>query len=93
MVEKKKSKEAPIEIASEIIKRHSKAPLMLYRLKDWGIRLTSNQNFFDAMLMVFAFIAVVAALPSYPLVIIIMISLLLFVSTLRHPLLGLVVLM
>ena len=57
MVEKKKTTEAPSEVASEIIKRHSKAPLELYRLKDWFIRLTSNQNFFDAMLMVFAFIA------------------------------------
>ncbi len=93
MVEKKRTTEAPSEVASEIIKRHSKAPLELYRLKDWFIRLTSNQNFFDAMLMVFAFIAVVAALPSYPFVLIAIIAIFLFVATLRHPLLGLVVLM
>ena len=90
---KKQAPKAPGEVAREIIKRHSKAPLSIYRLKDWGIRLTSNQNFFDAVLMLLAFIAVVAALPSYPLAVIVIILIVLLVATLHHPLLGLVVLM
>ncbi len=93
MAEKKPGSKAPNQVASEIIKRQSKTPLTMYKLKDWQVRLTSNQNFFDAVLMLLAFVAVVAALPSYPLIIIVIIMLLLFVATIRHPLLGLVVLM
>jgi hypothetical protein len=93
MAAKKQAPREPEEAARQIVKRHSKAPLAFYKLKDWGIRLTSHPNFFDAVVMLVAFAAVVSALPSYPLIITAVIMLLLLLATLRHPLLGLVVLM
>ena len=93
MEAKKQDTKAQNTVAREIIKRHSKAPLAFYKIKDWVVRLTTSANFFDAVVMALAFAAVVSALPSYPVTIIAILLVALIVATLRHPLLGLVVLM
>ncbi len=78
------------QIAKDIIKKHSKAPVAFYRMKDVLIRLTSNLSFLDAVLMIAATIAVFLAVPFYPLALMIVILAVVFAAALYHPFLGLV---
>src|SRR5208283_1145117 len=67
-------------------------PITFYKLKDMTIDLTSNPNFFDAVLLSIAFLSMISAFPFYPIVIAVPLLVLLFYAALRHPFLGLIVL-
>ena len=80
-------------ISREIIKRHNIRPILFYRLKNLWMEVTSNNNFLDALLIFFAFVAVTTALPFYPAALLILLIILLFAATLYHPFLGLIMFM
>ncbi|HVC58580.1 MAG TPA: AAA family ATPase [Candidatus Acidoferrales bacterium] len=80
-------------ISTEIIRRRSIKPLLFYRLQNLWLEVTSNNNFLDALLILFAFIAVTTAMPAYPVALLVLLIIVLFAATLYHPFLGLIMFM
>ncbi len=68
-------------------------PIALYSLKDGIVRIAQRPTFLDAVFLLFTFIAIVVALPFYPLLFVIILAVLLFAAALYHPFLGLITLM
>ncbi|MDE1810829.1 MAG: AAA family ATPase, partial [Candidatus Micrarchaeota archaeon] len=95
MAKASKHKTTPEEplISTEIIRKHNIRPILFYRFKNLYMEVTSNNNFLDALLIFFAFLAVTTALPFYPVVILIILLFALFAATLYHPFLGLIMFM
>ena len=79
------------ELVKDIIRKHHRTPISIYKLKDLSMELVDNPNFLDAVLLLMGFIAVNMATPFYPLLLIIPLLIVILVATLRHPFLGLVV--
>ena len=80
-------------ITRELIRKRRRFPILVYRLKDILIKVRSNKYFIDSLLVALMFVSFVAGFPYYPLVIAALILILLFVITLYHPFLGLIVFM
>ena len=79
-------------IAQDVIRKYHRTPMLFYRLKDVYVGVTSNPNFFDAVLIIAAFIAFASVFPFYPLIIFAILAVVLFSITLRHAFLGLIIL-
>jgi len=77
-------------VSQEVIRKYHTTPLSFYRLKDFIIDIKSNDNFIDALLITMAFISMWAALPSYPVVIMAVLAVLIFFACLKHAFLGLI---
>ncbi|MEM0149639.1 MAG: AAA family ATPase, partial [Candidatus Micrarchaeaceae archaeon] len=86
----KQSASKTVPSASEVEKN---IPIALYSIKDGIVRLVQKPTFLDAVFLLFTFIAIVVALPFYPLAFVIVLAVLLFVAALYHPFLGLIALM
>jgi SpoVK/Ycf46/Vps4 family AAA+-type ATPase len=80
-------------IARDIIRKHRFTPMALYRIKDLYVDVTTNPNFIDALLVLASFIAFAAAFPFYPFIILAALCIVLFIGTLKHSFLGLILLM
>jgi SpoVK/Ycf46/Vps4 family AAA+-type ATPase len=78
-------------VSKEVIRKYHTTPLFLYRLKDILVDIKSNAAFIDSILMVLGFVAFAAALPFYPLVIAVLIVAVIFAASLKHPFLGLII--
>jgi SpoVK/Ycf46/Vps4 family AAA+-type ATPase len=85
------SKAMKSDLVKNIIRNQHRTPIAFYQVKDMLMDVVYNPNFLDAVLMLIGFVAVVTAFPYYPLAIFIILLVLLFVATLRHPFLGLIV--
>lgn len=81
------------ELVQEIIRKHHRTPIAAYQLKDIMMELSGNPHFFDMALILLGFIALVCAFPFYPIPLIVVLLVLLCVATLKHPFLGLCLLM
>ncbi len=79
------------ELVKSIIRKHHRTPISFYKLKDMSLDIVYNPNFLDAVLLLMGFIAVNMASPFYPALLMIPLLIIIFVMTLRHPFLGLVV--
>ncbi|EQD61664.1 AAA family ATPase, subfamily protein, partial [mine drainage metagenome] len=79
--------------ATDVSDVEKSIPIVLYSLKDGIVRLVQRPTFLDAVFLLFTFIAIVAALPFYPLVLVVILAALLFAAALYHPFLGLITLM
>ena len=80
-------------ISHDVIRKYHSAPIALYRIKDTYVDITTNPNFFDSLLVIAALIAFAAAFPFYPIIVLLILALVLFIFTLRHAFLGLIILM
>lgn len=80
-------------IAKDIIRKGRFTPMALYRIKDLYVEVTTNPNFIDALLVLTAFIAFASAFPFYPLILLAALCIALFIGTLKHSFLGLILLM
>ncbi|MDE1865572.1 MAG: AAA family ATPase [Candidatus Micrarchaeota archaeon] len=80
-------------VSQQVIRKYHTTPLFLYRLKDFIVDIKTNDNFIDALLIVTAFISMWAALPSYPIIIVVILSLVIFFACLRHGFMGLLVML
>ena len=80
-------------IAQDVIRKYHKTPMTFYRLKDQYVDIVTNPNFLDSLLVIAALIAFSAAFPFYPITVIVILSVLLFIFTLRHAFLGMIILM
>ncbi|MCL4381248.1 MAG: AAA family ATPase [Candidatus Marsarchaeota archaeon] len=78
--------------SEEAIKGVFKLPLFFYMVKDKAIAITSNQNFFDAVLLCFAFLIDAIVFKFYPVAAIIALILAIGVLTLKNAFLGLIAL-
>ncbi len=76
-----------------IHKRGYAGPLFLYSLKDRLSKITQRYSFFDAVLVVFTFLAASAALPFYPIPLLVLLFIALFGLTLYHPFIGIIALL
>jgi transitional endoplasmic reticulum ATPase len=76
-------------VSQEVIRKYHSTPLFLYRLKDLLIDIKTNDNFIDAILIVTAFVALWAALPSYPVLITAILAAVIFFASLKHGFIGL----
>ncbi|MDE1871364.1 MAG: AAA family ATPase [Candidatus Micrarchaeota archaeon] len=80
-------------ISKDVIRKYHRAPMALYRIKDVYADVTTNPNFVDSLLVIAALIAFGGAFPFYPIIMLALIAFALFIVTLRHAFLGLIVLM
>ena len=80
-------------ISHDVIRKYHSAPIAIYRIKDTYVDITSNPNFFDSLLVIISLIAFAAAFPFYPILILAVLAIVLFIFTLRHAFLGLIILM
>ncbi len=87
--------ESPVSgnVARDVIRKYRRIPVSFYRIKDVYADITTNPNFLDALLVIAAFVAFGGAFPFYPSMILALLVLALFIVTLRHAFLGLIVLM
>ncbi len=88
--------ESPVissSISQDVIRKYHSVPIALYRIKDIYVDITTNPNFFDSVLVIAALLAFGAAFPFYPILILALLAVILFIFTLRHAFLGLIVLM
>jgi hypothetical protein len=76
-------------VSQEIIRKYHTTPLFLYRLKDIALDIKQSDNFIDALLIVMAFIALWAALPSYPIIIAVILAMVIFFAGIKNGFLGL----
>ncbi|MDE1869022.1 MAG: AAA family ATPase [Candidatus Micrarchaeota archaeon] len=81
------------ELVQEIIRKHHKTPIAVYKIKDMIMELSGNPHFMDMILLLLAFIAFVSAFPFYPIELLIIFGIVLIVASLKHPFLGLCLLM
>ncbi len=80
-------------VSREIIRRrHKGMPIGMYHLQEKLLDLTSTASFVDTLLILVAFITVASFLGFYPLTLLILIVIILFVTTLFRPFLGLIIL-
>jgi hypothetical protein len=80
-------------LSKEVMRKYKSTPFFLYRLKDLADEISSNPNFIDAVLVLLGFIAFAAALPFYPLVILVVFGIALFFAGLKHAFLGLLLML
>jgi transitional endoplasmic reticulum ATPase len=80
-------------IAQDVIRKYHRTPMAFYRLKDQYVEIVTNPNFLDALLVIAALIAFGSAFPFYPVIILLILAVILFIFTLRHAFLGLILLM
>ena len=76
-------------VSQEIIRKYHTTPLFLYRLKDIAVDIKQSDNFIDALLIVMAFISLWAALPSYPVIIAVILAVVIFFAGIKNGFLGL----
>lgn len=95
MVDQEKDSDVVVKgsIAQNIIRKYHRTPIAFYRLKDLYVDVTTNPNFLDSLLVIASLIAFSAAFPFYPFIILGLLVIALFIVTLRHAFLGLIVLM
>ncbi len=79
--------------APEALKRKYVAPLAFYRLKDMAIDVVQKETFFDTVIITLAFIAILFALPFYPVLVAVILVALLFAAAIYHPFLGIIVML
>ncbi len=80
------------KISQRLIKEEYAIPIIFYSIKDRIIEVSQKPNFFDILLVVSVFTALVVAFPFYPIPVFILILILLFMATLYHPFLGIIAL-
>ncbi len=76
--------------SEELIKGIFKMPLFFYTVKDKVISITSNQNFFDVVLLCFAFLIDTIVFKFYPVIAIIALIIAIGALTLKNAFLGLI---
>ena len=79
--------------ARKICMGQSQAPLAFYGLNDAAAKLASSPSFTDAALVLVAFVAVLSALPFYPIPIAAVLLAILFAAAIYQPFIGLVLLL
>ncbi len=67
-------------------------PVLLYNLNDALQSIVSDWRFIDAVIITIAFLSVLVGLPYYPWLIGIVLIVLLFIASMKHPFLGLIIL-
>ncbi len=79
------------EFSQKAIKKIRKAPIGFYGIKDRLINISSNPNFFDTVLLCFAFLIDALVFGFYPIILVGILLVILGVFTLKHAFLGLIV--
>ncbi len=79
-------------IGSERNARTGGLPVTYYNIKDLFQTTVQDRRFMDAAMLLFAFAAAALAMPYYPVIIAVILAAALFIASMRHPFLGLVVL-
>lgn len=80
-------------ISQDVIRKYHRTPMAFYRIKDQYVDIVTNPNFIDALLLIAALVAFGAAFPFYPIIVLVILAIVLFIFTLRHAFLGFILLM
>ncbi len=78
--------------AEEIIRSSKGLPVSFYNFRDHVQNIISDTKFIDAVMILLIFISASIAIPYYPAIFVVVLSIVLFIASMKHPFLGMGVL-